>query len=324
MALISIVVPIYKVEPYLRRCVDSILKQTFTDFEVILVDDGSPDSCGEICDEYAMNDERIHVIHRENGGLSAARNSGIEWAFANSHSEWITFIDSDDWIQDKYLEALYNAAKDCNTNISICGYEKTEGITPQVSIECLQASVWNTKEYYIQNHINATVAWGKLYLKECFRDIRYPEGKIHEDEFTTHKCLFMFDKVAVVEEPLYAYYTNAEGIMLSAWNPKRLHALDAYAERVDWFKQRGMMDLYLWTLEKYVWYIFAVRKKIIAEEDITTSKKYGPRLKKRLAKVLLRYHNDLSISKCTGAYELAFPNFMKCYWYYKALIKKIR
>ena len=107
--LISIVVPIYKVEKYIHRCIESILAQTFTDFDLILVDDGSPDNCGKICDEYAVKDKRIHVIHKENGGLSDARNAGIDWAFANSDSEWITFIDSDDWIHPKYLETLYNA-----------------------------------------------------------------------------------------------------------------------------------------------------------------------------------------------------------------------
>ena len=106
MPTISVIVPVYKVEKYIHRCVDSILSQTFTDFELILVDDGSPDNCGKICDEYAEKDIRIHVIHQENGGLSAARNAGIDWVFANSDSEWITFIDSDDWVHPEYLERL--------------------------------------------------------------------------------------------------------------------------------------------------------------------------------------------------------------------------
>ena len=111
MPQISVIVPIYKVEQYLERCVDSILNQTFTDFELVLVDDGSPDNCGAICDEYAKKNERIVVIHKENGGLSDARNAGIEWALNNSGSEWITFIDSDDWVHIDYLEYLYNSAK---------------------------------------------------------------------------------------------------------------------------------------------------------------------------------------------------------------------
>ena len=98
MANISVIVPVYKVEAFLNRCVDSILCQTYEDFEIILVDDGSPDTCGALCDEYARKDGRVHVIHQENGGLSAARNTGIDWAFANSTSRWLAFVDSDDWV----------------------------------------------------------------------------------------------------------------------------------------------------------------------------------------------------------------------------------
>ena len=119
MPQISVIVPVYKVEDCLNRCVDSILKQSFSDFELILIDDGSPDQCGAICDEYAKKDNRIVVIHQNNGGLSAARNAGIDWAFANSQSEWLTFIDSDDWVHPEYLERLLNAAITQNVSISV-------------------------------------------------------------------------------------------------------------------------------------------------------------------------------------------------------------
>lgn len=110
MPTISVIVPVYKVEPYLNRCVDSILRQTYQDFELILVDDGSPDRCGEICDEYARQDSRIHVIHKENGGLSDARNAGIDWVEANSDSRWLIFADSDDWVHPELLARLLDAA----------------------------------------------------------------------------------------------------------------------------------------------------------------------------------------------------------------------
>ena len=112
MPLISVIVPVYKVEEYLNRCVDSILSQTFTDFELILIDDGSPDNCGKICDEYAQKDNRVCVIHKKNGGLSSARNTGIDWAFKNSNSQYITFVDSDDLITKDYLEKLNDAIKE--------------------------------------------------------------------------------------------------------------------------------------------------------------------------------------------------------------------
>ena len=127
MPKISVIVPVYNVEPYLHRCVDSILVQTHTDFELILVDDGSPDNCGVICDEYAQKDSRIHVIHQQNGGLSAARNAGIDWAFANSDSQWLSFIDSDDWVHPCFLEYLYRAVQETDAKVSACGIRKVEG-----------------------------------------------------------------------------------------------------------------------------------------------------------------------------------------------------
>ena len=107
MANISVIVPVYKVEDFLSRCVDSILRQSYSDFDLILVDDGSPDRCGQMCEAYARQDSRVHVIHQENGGLSAARNSGIDWAIAHSGSRWLAFVDSDDWVHPDFLKVLY-------------------------------------------------------------------------------------------------------------------------------------------------------------------------------------------------------------------------
>ena len=140
MPVISVIVPVYNVEKYLHRCVDSILAQTFTDFELILVDDGSPDNCGKICDEYAEKDSRIHVIHKVNGGLSDARNAGIDWAFANSNSEWVTFIDSDDWVDKYYLEYLYNSILTHKTKLAVCNYEKTYGEELSIIIPIIVAN----------------------------------------------------------------------------------------------------------------------------------------------------------------------------------------
>ena len=119
--LISVIVPVYKVEPYLRKCVDSILNQTYRKLEVILVDDGSPDNCGAICDEYAQKDARVHVIHQENGGLSAARNAGLNYCLTQKRSQYLSFIDSDDCVSPLYLERLHSALIDHCADISICG-----------------------------------------------------------------------------------------------------------------------------------------------------------------------------------------------------------
>ena len=124
MSQISVIVPVYKVEAYLPACIDSILAQTFTDFELILIDDGSPDHCGTICDEYAKKDVRIHVIHQENGGLSAARNAGIDWVFKNSDSQWITFVDSDDMIISGMLERLRSVILITKADVCTCLHQR--------------------------------------------------------------------------------------------------------------------------------------------------------------------------------------------------------
>ena len=126
MGVISIIVPVYKVEKYLKRCVDSILEQTFRDFELILVDDGSPDQCGRICETYAEKDGRIIALHRENGGLSAARNTGLDWMFANSESSYVTFIDSDDWIHPQYLETLLGTIEKNNAGVSVANFQRMD------------------------------------------------------------------------------------------------------------------------------------------------------------------------------------------------------
>ena len=148
MQKISVIVPVYKVEKYIHRCVDSILGQTYADFELILVDDGSPDNCGAICDEYAAKDSRVVVIHQENGGLSAARNAGIDWAFANSDSQWISFVDSDDWIHPCFLERLWQAARTYRVSISCCKFQRVCEEMLMEPIQEVAAKIRKTEDIY--------------------------------------------------------------------------------------------------------------------------------------------------------------------------------
>ena len=239
MSEVSIIVPVYKVAEYLNRCVDSILMQTHSDFELILVDDGSPDNCGAICDQYAEKDSRIHVIHQKNGGLSVARNAGIDWVFANSDSQWLTFIDSDDWIHPQMLESLLDGVNSYSTDVAVCGYMETGTAVESTRIFGVHYELWNPEEFYLKHNTNAVIACGKLYRRKCFSDIRYPPGKIHEDEFTTYKILFAQKTVAVTALPLYFYFRNEEGITKSAWTPKRLDAVAALKEQASFFKDNN-------------------------------------------------------------------------------------
>ena len=254
MPNISVIVPVYKVEPFLSRCVDSILSQTYRDFELILVDDGSPDRCGELCEEYARKDERVHVIHQENGGLSAARNTGIDWAWANSASRWLAFVDSDDWVHPAFLQTLYTTAEQTLCKISACGFycSAGEAIPEQkdLSIQCMLAD-----DYYCDDvHENATSsACNKLYHKSLFRSLRFPIGKLHEDEFTTYRTIYGAGKIGVTPARLYAYYQNSEGIMHAQWSPRRMHILEAFEQQIAFARDRKDYRLLAKVAEQYVY-----------------------------------------------------------------------
>ena len=229
MPEISVIVPVYKVEDYLRRCVDSILAQSFSDFDLVLVDDGSPDGCGDICEEYARRDGRVQVIHRENGGLSAARNTGIDWSFANSGSRWLTFVDSDDWVHPDFLKELHGAVMETGCRLAVCGYFRTGGEDFPKG-EAAPCRVLSADDFYCgesYGEISPVTAWAKLYHKDLFASLRYPEGKIHEDEFTTYRAVYAAGQVAVLPQSLYAYYQNPVGITQSKWTPRRLAIVEA-------------------------------------------------------------------------------------------------
>lgn len=239
MPKISVIVPIYKVEPYLQRCVDSILAQTFQDFEIILIDDGSPDRCPKICDEYVEKNDRIHVIHQENGGLSAARNVGIDWAFENSDSEWLTFIDSDDWVYPQYLEFLYRAVKEKNVLISACGTTFEKEMSHEFRPQEYDVREMTSEEYWLERSGDIFIAWEKLYKKELFESIRFPAGMIYEDEFTTYKVMFAVKDVAVITNRLYIYYFSETSILRSNWNEQKFANIDAVLQQIEFFRKNG-------------------------------------------------------------------------------------
>ena len=325
MPKISVIVPVYNVEKYLNRCIDSILAQTFTDFELILVDDGSPDNCGKICDEYAAKDSRIHVIHKANGGLSDARNAGIDWTFANSDSEWITFIDSDDWIHLKYLETMFNAVLRMNCEICISAFEKTDGEPPFVDEDNLSAEQVDTESFFCERYVNAVIACGKLYKKELFRKIRFPVDKIHEDEFTTYKILFVYEKIAFISEPLYFYYNNEKSIMRKDWTPKRLNQIEGI-ENCMWFlKNSCHKDAYLFS-QRLLLYILTEQYYSVQAISIKEKYKYLNYIKKHLRKTLRTKNSNqlFPSSQYAHYYEIAYPIEMRIYWYWQAIKQKLK
>lgn len=324
MPRLSVIVPVYKVEAYLSRCVDSILAQTFTDFELVLVDDGSPDNCGAICDEYAAKDSRVHVIHQENEGLSAARNAGIDWAFANSDSQWLTFVDSDDWVHPQMLEQLYRAVQEHGVKVSVCGYRETEGDDPWEDGD-VSSKLWPVEQYYVEHNVNATIAFCKLYYKDCFKTIRYPVGKIHEDEFVTYRILFEFDQIAVVDSPMYAYFVNPQGITKSKWTVKRLAALEAYKEQLGFFAENGYIKAYQSQAIQYIRKLCLSINGVRADKELAGQRKILLDLRKELIFGLIRHRKDTIFDqKNLWIYESTFPRIMKAYWTYIGIKSKLR
>ncbi len=321
MPKISVIVPIYKVETYLRRCIDSVLAQTYTDFEAILVDDGSPDNCGKICDEYATKDGRIVVIHKENRGLSSARNAGIDWAIANSNSEWICFIDSDDWVSPYYLEYLHRATFDNNVKISACDVFETTEEDAVINPTPYKANILTALEFYKKDERWATVAWNKLYSKEIFESYRYPVGRIHEDEFLTYRLLFGIQNIAWLDAKLYYYYRHDCSIM-GTFSIKRLDVLDAIEQQCDFFanidteifKSRAYL-----LLEKYNDNIAKIREIKEYRSDYKFRKKELKRIIRKYKKVL-----NITIVNTPQFYNCLYPKFIKFYFFYRRCLGKIK
>lgn len=243
--LISVVVPVYKVESVLGDCLDSICNQTYKNLEIILVDDGSPDNCGRICDEYEKKDHRIRVIHQKNQGLSAARNNGLE----QSSGEYIAFVDSDDILHKEFYNLMMQALKYTGADMSVCNMMKIERKDIQKKflyqkIENPRAKIISPKEacswFYQEKYRDSTAlaAVNKLYKKTLFgTSIRYPYGKLHEDIATTYKLFCSSEKIAYVDLKLYCYIITPGSITNSSFGLKNLYALDAYREMRDYFKK---------------------------------------------------------------------------------------
>ena len=246
MALISILTPLYNTEKLLPRCIDSILAQTFPDFELILVNDGSKDRSGDICEAYAEKDSRIHVIHQENSGVSVARNTALEYVMANSDSQWVMFVDSDDWVHPQILETLLELAQSYQVKVSACGYLETSDGTLTVTPEQLEPKLWDAKDFYYWQKLLGTVPWGKLYAKECFEHIRYPAGSYFDDEFVTYRILLAQEQIPMVSAPMYGYYINPEGLTKRPWIIRRLDVWKAYEQQIQFFEEMGDERL-LWS-----------------------------------------------------------------------------
>ncbi len=236
--LISVIVPVYKVERYLDQCVRSIVDQTYRNLEIILVDDGSPDRCPQMCDEWAKRDSRIRVIHQENSGVSVARNAGLDIA----RGDYICFVDSDDWIDERYVQLLLSAMRENQASISICRIryiKPNQSIISKIidDIEIKAYSAEDAMEALIRGGVFLGVVWDKLFARSVVESIRFHPGRRHEDEFFVHRCFDKADRIVLIEIELYNYLQRESSFMHIA-SLAHLDMLDAILDRCDLIEQK--------------------------------------------------------------------------------------
>jgi len=227
---ISVIVPVYNIETYIKKCLDSILAQTFTDFEVIVVNDGSIDQSGIICDEFAKYDQRLKVIHQSNGGLSAARNKGI----SESRGNYLAFVDGDDWIEKHMFEKLFHLYSSTECEIAICGVgREVNGIKkyhlPEKETVIELSNIEGLRELF-KGKLYRFAACNKLYKRRCFEGITFPVNKIHEDLATTYKVMARAKKVTFINYIGYVYVNREGSILNKIYNKKRLDSFHSWEE----------------------------------------------------------------------------------------------
>lgn len=260
--LISVVVPVYNVKNYLKRCLESIIAQDYANYEVILVDDGSTDGSGVICDLYSQKYSNFTVVHKKNGGLSSARNA----SFPYIHGKYITFIDSDDWIEHNMLSTMYKNLKANSADVSVVGYfiAKDEGKHPYFK-DTFEKQVMNRKmalrTYLYYDGLGVTI-WGKLWKKKLWDNVRCPEGRLHEDQFTTYKLLdkartIVFDKV-----PLYNYFQRQNSIGHSAFTDKTYDLYKGINEEFNYITNKYVDLTYDLRIARNIWEVVFVNMMI--------------------------------------------------------------
>ena len=253
--LISVIVPVYNVAAYLPRCVQSLLVQSFEDFEVILVDDGSTDVGGLMCDAFAELDGRVRVVHQANAGISAARNAGI----AAARGDWFAFVDSDDAVHPQYLKALLDAAMQASAQVATVDFVRVRGCGDEEV--AWPANIAGAPRVLTGREVAKLVSgdgdtgmitvWGKLYAASLKPQLMHPVGKIHEDEFVTYRALYVAEVVVCLSAKLYGY-TERIGGLSNTWNIKRLDRLEALQGAIEFYEQEGDAELAMHARKRYM------------------------------------------------------------------------
>lgn len=316
MPAISVIIPIYNCEKYIGRCINSVLSQSFTDYELILVNDGSKDSSPQICDKYAKSDNRIKVIHQKNSGVSAARNNGVKKATG----EYVTFIDADDWVAPNFLETLITACKNNNAQIAICGYV-TAASESDKALQSDEFTIMNSREaidYYGDLNLNKKSAhfrspWAKLIRREYALNVPFPTDRTYaEDGACVYLWLWQAERIVDLSVQLYYYFQNADSICRQPMGKHIVGNLMTESEWITFFKNNNFDSLYTKFCRRYLddclWSINGSREA----GDKDAERIFIKYLRKGLMKYAKPAH--MNLKRDTYYYELAYPNLIKIYY----------
>lgn len=321
MSKVSVIVPVYNVNMYLRRCLDSILNQTFSDFELILVDDGSTDNSLAICEEYAATDKRIRVYTKVNEGVSVARNFGV----SKASGDYIIFIDSDDFVADQYLERLYGACVNNNAQISLVNFDGIVSESQAVPRYTENYSVMTNREaielFAQKRGPNFRSAVCKLVLSDIIKKHPFPKNRVwSEDTACVYKWYWEAEKIVEYDGAMYFYYSNPGSVSNSKFDSKYLQEIDTYEEMIVFYRENGFDKLYKefvnYSLD--VSYTYYIKAKELGCDEI--AEKFRSRMKSIVKK--FGSECDINISTKTDLFDIMHPWLTHMYRFFNRLIKK--
>lgn len=305
---VSVIIPVYNVEKYIRKCIESVCGQTYRNLEIILIDDGSPDKSGEICDEYAAADSRIKVIHLENGGVSRARNIGLDMATG----KYIGFVDSDDYIRPGMYETLVDNMEKENVDTVICGFISVteEGdVLPDKQIPIPVNDMVMTGEEAVKQlagsgYLCFIMIMNRLYRKELFQKIRFPENKRYEDEYIAHHVLWQCRKVMVLNEPQYYYVHHSESFTGQEFTLIRVECADAWLDRAQFASEKNVSELMAYSCKKAM-NIIGVGYQKLDRRNPKVSEKI-----KQLRHKTMKFYPKVLFSRASIKDKISFTLFM--------------
>lgn len=321
--LISVVIPIYKVEDFLNRCIETVVNQTYNNLEIVLVDDGSPDTCGDICETWKHRDHRISVIHQKNGGLSAARNAGIDI----SNGQYITFVDSDDWISCDYVEYLYGLIKRYEADLAIGGYVRTNIVDESIFLaDCVSEKTISGRDFLLKvlkvnTQENVQYAWGKLYKNFKNTSLRFPVGLIDEDVPTTFKYGNMCDKVVLSTKKIYAYYDNSNSILRKQFNRNRFDLLEVWKIIESYAKNNCDNEIYNYARANFFRANFGILCNICTEDCNPNDVEYIRTKEKEALEILKKHYIELLAFPMPISRKIFVIGFKICYPLSKKILR---